>query len=116
MAQADLPVTGHRIVVHNVDFEARRATITPESIVALDTVAEALQAAPDALVVVICDPSESINADVARQRTESVRVHLRERGIRIARVQIAPVCFGSPDLAVGQREVPSAHRVEATVN
>ena len=83
-------VAGDRIVLHGVNFETARATLTTNAKTILDGVAEKLAARPELHIEVgghtDARGSDSYNQDLSERRARSVMVYLTEHGIAAERL------------------------------
>lgn len=82
--------TGDTIVLHGVNFEFDKSTLTVNAKTLLDQVADALAANPDIIVEIDGHTdsmgSESYNLKLSEARAESVMAYLNERGVAASRM------------------------------
>ncbi|MDB5967973.1 MAG: OmpA family protein [Hydrocarboniphaga sp.] len=82
--------TGDTLVLHGVNFEFDKATLTPDAKAILDPVADALVAAPDIHVEIgghtDAKGSDEYNRRLSQQRAQSVAQYLASRGVAASRM------------------------------
>jgi outer membrane protein OmpA-like peptidoglycan-associated protein len=91
---------GDKIVLHGVNFETARATLTTNAKTILDQVAEKLVARPELRIEVgghtDARGSDDYNQDLSDRRAQSVMTYLTERGVAADRLSAVGYGEGQP--------------------